>query len=158
MDKEERSGRARGWRARWRRETRLPTTHSSIRGIAAADWTRIKLVLGFTEPNCAGKRRQPPIAHVRGVQGTRSADFCVVSARAACASALCPRERTGPPRYAAFVPLNQHVLAPVAGNRIFCIRVFPRPIFRPLPRVKTFDLGRRLLAVLRSFLDFTEIS
>lgn len=51
----ERSGRAREERARaLAPRDALPTTHSSIRRTAASDWTRIKLVPGFTEPNCTG--------------------------------------------------------------------------------------------------------
>ena len=128
-------GQERNARARWRRETRYR-----------------QLILRFGEPRpqigrglnwSRGSRNR--IARATPRPATYSArprfkepDHPI---SAPFLSARCPPSSlslslsahvrgTGPPRYAAFVPLNQHVLvarAPVAGNRI---RVF-RPIFQP---------------------------
>lgn len=110
----------------------LPTTHSSIRRTAASDWTRIKLVPGSVHgTELHGQHRdQPPIAHVHGSRNPITRFLRCSSPRDARRPLSAHVRGTGPPRYAAFVPLNQHVpvaRAPVAGNRI---RVF-RPIFQP---------------------------
>lgn len=82
-------------------------------------------------------QHQPPIAHVHGSRNPISRFLRRFSRDAV----LCPREGTGPPRYAAFVPLNQHVLVPVHVFRPplretgFSGFVFLRPIFRAHPRV-----------------------
>ena len=143
-----RAGQEDGARARWRRETRCRYR---------------QLILRFEEPQIgrglnwsSGSRNRiaratPAATYSARPRGSRNpiSRFLRRFSSRALPPVLCPREGTGPPRYAAFVPLNQHVLAPVflvlvagapvAENRIFCIRVFPRPIFRTRPRAKISD-------------------